>query len=168
MRLPTLHALFVEELRLLFSAGQLLLNALPRMGKAATAPPLREAFTELLHQTQVHVDRLDKMFVKLGAGPKGSHCYAMEGLITETKEVMGDGTAATIKDAALLLAGRHLCGYMIARISCASLLAQRLGHRQSAQVLQEMLDDNAAQDAHLMELTGTVIQATAELAVDSR
>jgi ferritin-like metal-binding protein YciE len=168
MRVSTLPALFIEELRLLFSAGQLLLNALPRMGKAAAAPPLREAFTELLHQTQVHVDRLDKMFVKLGAGPKGSHCYAMEGLITETKEVMGDGTAAAIRDAALLLAGRHLSGYMIARIGCASLLAQRLGHGHSARLLQEMLDDNAAQDAHLIALAGTIIQATAELEVDSR
>jgi ferritin-like metal-binding protein YciE len=161
MKLTTLHALYVEELRALYSAEHQLLHTLPRMGKSAVASELREAFTELLHQTQVHVDRLDKMFVRLGAGPKGGHSYGLEGMIAEGKDLLAEAADATVKDAALILEGRRLGGYMMARFRCASMLARQLGYGTGAALLLEMLDENEARDASLVDLAGTIIPATA-------
>jgi ferritin-like metal-binding protein YciE len=159
MNLTTLHALYIEELRALYSAEHQLLHTLPRMGKAAAAAELREAFTELLHQTQVHVDRLDRMFVRLGSGPKGGHCYGLEGVIAEGKDLLGEAADSTVKDAALVLEGRRLVGYMMVRFACAGMLARRLGHERGAALLQDMLSENEARDAHLVDLARTVIPA---------
>lgn len=162
MNLTTLHALFIEDRRALFSAEHQLLHTLPRMGKAAEAPRLREAFTELLHQTHAHIGRLDKMFVRLGAGPKGNHCYGMEGVIAEGKDPLGDAAESTVKDAALIMAGRRLVGYMTARCLSASMLAGPLGHVNAVALLQEMADDNEARDANLVELAESIIRTTPE------
>jgi ferritin-like metal-binding protein YciE len=168
MNLTTVDALYIEELRGLYSAEHQLLHTLPRMRRAAGAVALREAFTELLHQSQVHVDRLDKMFVRLGAGPKGGHCYGLEGMIAEGKDLLAEAADAIVKDAALILEGRRLSGYMTSRFRCANMLARRLGHGVGAGLLQEMLDENETSDSHLADLAGSIIQASEVVERDAR
>ena len=62
-----------------------LLEALPRMAKAASAPQLETAFQEQPEVTKGQVTRLEKIFEGLGASPKGKKCKAMEGLVEEGK-----------------------------------------------------------------------------------
>ncbi len=85
MKLETLHDLYVDELKDLYNAEHQLLKALPKMAKAASAPQLAKAFTEHLEQTKGHVDRLEKIFKKLDASPKGKTCKAMQGRLEEGK-----------------------------------------------------------------------------------
>jgi ferritin-like metal-binding protein YciE len=108
------------------------------------------------------------MFVRLGAGPKGGHCYGLEGMIAEGKDLLAEAADAIVKDAALILEGRRLCGYMMARFRCANMLARRLGHSAGAGLLHEMFDENETSDAHLADLAGTIIQATAVVERDAR
>ena len=61
---------FVEELKDLYSSENQLLRVLPKMAKVASTPQLRQALTDHLHQTQVHVHRLDRIFLRLGR-PEG-------------------------------------------------------------------------------------------------
>jgi len=51
-KLQTLHDLYVDELKDLYSAEQQLLKALPKMAKAASAPELAEAFKSHLEGNQ--------------------------------------------------------------------------------------------------------------------
>ncbi|HEX4613449.1 MAG TPA: DUF892 family protein, partial [Urbifossiella sp.] len=88
MSLDSLHDLYVDELKNLYSAENQLLKALPRMAKAATAPELKAAFTEHLEVTRTQVGRLEQIFEGLGVSPKGKKCKAMEGLVEEGKEVL--------------------------------------------------------------------------------
>ena len=52
MSFDSLHDLYVDELKDLYSAENQILKALPRMAKKATAPELKEAFTEHLEVTR--------------------------------------------------------------------------------------------------------------------
>ena len=79
----TLHDLYLNELRDLYSSETQLLVALPLMADSATSSQLKEAFTAHLEETEVHVSRLEEIFDALGEEPGEEACKAMEGLIAE-------------------------------------------------------------------------------------
>ena len=90
MKLDSLETLLIEELRDLYNAERQILKALPKMAKAASSTGLQKGFQEHLQQTQTQVERLDKIFADLGESPKGKKCEAMEGLLKEGAELLGN------------------------------------------------------------------------------
>ena len=89
MELNSLQDLFVDELRDLYSAEQQILKALPKMADKASNSQLRSAFQQHEQQTRTHVQRLDRIFGLLNVSSSGESCEAMEGLVSEGKELMG-------------------------------------------------------------------------------
>lgn len=162
MALDSLHDLYVEELKDLYSAENQLLKALPRMAKAASSEELRAAFTEHLAVTQKQVERLDRIFEGLGASPKGKKCKAMEGLIEEGKEVTQEDGAPSVIDAALIAAAQRVEHYEMAGYGCVRTFANLLGYEEAAALLQETLDEEGEADKKLTELAETVINVEAE------
>jgi ferritin-like metal-binding protein YciE len=77
----TLKDLYIDELKDLYSAENLLVKALPKMAKAATSPDLRIGFEEHIAQTKNHVQGLETIFQQFGESPKGKKCKGIEGLI---------------------------------------------------------------------------------------
>lgn len=152
MKLASLEDLYVEELKDLYSAEHQLLKALPRMAKAATALKLSRAFESHLRQTRGHVTRLEKIFKKLGGSPKGKKCKAMEGLLAEGKELMGEDAEPAVMDAALIGAAQRVEHYEMAGYGCARTYARLLGHNEAADLLQKTLDEEGATDKALTEL----------------
>src|SRR5437868_744057 len=114
MKQRTLHDLFVDQLRDAYNAESQLVKALPKMARAASAPELRDAFTEHLEQTRGHVERLEEVAEKLGVKPKGKTCRAMEGLIEEGKEWMEEDAEPEVMDAGLIAAAQKVEHYEIA------------------------------------------------------
>jgi ferritin-like metal-binding protein YciE len=166
MSLDSLHDLYVDELKDLYSAEQQLLKALPRMAKKASAPELKEAFTEHLEVTQTQVERLEKIFDALGVSPKGKKCKAMEGLVEEGKEVIDEDGAPPVIDAALIAAAQRVEHYEMAGYGCVRTFANLLGQEDAAALLQETLDEEGEADKKLTELAETVINVEAEDAAD--
>jgi len=161
MKLGSLHDLYVEELKDLYNAENQLLKALPKMAKAASAPELRAAFEHHLEETRGQVKRLEQIFKKLDGSPKGKKCKAMEGLIEEGKEVMGEDAESAVLDAALIAAAQRVEHYEMAGYGCVRTFARLLGYEDAAELLQETLDEEAAADKKLTELAETVINVEA-------
>jgi ferritin-like metal-binding protein YciE len=161
MKLETLHDLYVDELKDLYSAEHQLLKALPKMAKAASAPQLAKAFTDHLEETKGQVDRLEKIFKKLDVSPKGKTCKAMEGLLEEGKEVMEEDADPTVMDAALIAAAQRVEHYEMAGYGCVRTFARLLGYEQAAGLLQATLDEEGAADKKLTKLAETVINVEA-------
>jgi ferritin-like metal-binding protein YciE len=161
MKLESLHDLYMDELKDLYSAENQLLKALPKMAKAASAPELRTAFEDHLEETRGQVRRLEQIFKKLDASPKGKKCKAMEGLIEEGKEVMGEDAEPVVLDAALIAAAQRVEHYEMAGYGCVRTYARLLGHEEAANLLQDTLDEEAAADKKLTELAETVINVEA-------
>jgi ferritin-like metal-binding protein YciE len=168
MRLGSLNDLYLDELRDLYSAESQQVKALPKMAKAASSAELRSAFEDHLEQTRGHVSRLEQIFTKLDASPKGKKCKAMEGLIDEGKEVMGEDADPNVMDAALIAAAQRVEHYEIAGYGCARSFARLLGDEEAAELLQETLDEEAAADRKLTELAESGINIQAEAAGQSR
>ncbi len=166
MKLESLHDLYVDELKDLYSAENQLLTALPKMAKAASAPELEAAFTGHLEETRGQVERLERIFTKLGTSPKGKKCKAMEGLIEEGKEVMEEDAEPAVMDAALIAAGQRVEHYEMAGYGCVRTFARLLGYEDDAILLQETLDEEGAADKKLTDLAETVINVEANTEVE--
>ena len=163
MKIETLRDLYVEQLHDLYSAETQLVEALPKMAKAASNKQLQAGFTEHLAQTKTHVQRLEQIFQQLGAKPKGQTCKGMEGLIKEGEEMIkmkGDPSAI---DAGLIAAAQRVEHYEIAGYGCVRTYAHQLGDHQAERALQQTLDEEGMTDKKLTQLAEGVINFEAEV-----
>ena len=162
MKLETLRDLYVEQLHDLYSAETQIVEALPKMVKAASNKQLQTAFSEHLTQTKEHVTRLETIFTQMGEKPKGEKCKGMEGLLKEGEEMIKmKGDPAAI-DAGLIAAAQRVEHYEMAGYGCVRTYAQLLGQQQDAQLLQQTLDEEGQTDKKLTQLAEQVINLEAE------
>jgi ferritin-like metal-binding protein YciE len=162
MEMTSLQDLFVEDLKDLYSAETQLTKALPKMAKAATNPDLKQAFQTHLAETEVQIERLEKIFEQLDESPKGKKCKAMEGLIEEGKELMEEDAEPEVLDAGLIGAAQKVEHYEIAGYGTVRTYAQMLGNAEAARLLQKTLDEEGMTDKKLTELAMQCINADAE------
>jgi ferritin-like metal-binding protein YciE len=161
MKLRTLDDLFLDQLRDLYSAENQLLKALPRLAKAATAPELQDALHDHLEQTEGQAERLEQICEQLGARPRGKKCTAMEGLIEEAKELLGEDAEEAVRDAGLIAAAQKVEHYEIACYGCARTWARQLGHHQAADLLQQSLHEEEEADRKLTRLAEGLVNLEA-------
>ena len=162
MKLETLHDVYLDNLKDLYSAEKQLVAALPKMAKAASTDELREAFSAHLVETKGHVDRLDQIFKDMDKNPKGKKCKGMEGLLEEGKEILEEeAEPSSARDAALISAAQRVEHYEIAAYGCARTFAKVLGEKEAETLLQETLDEEAAADEKLTQLAEGVINEEA-------
>lgn len=76
--MKTLYDLYISELRDMYYAEKKIVEELPRMANKATSPELKAAFEKHAEETQVHVERLEKVFDIHELSPRGKKCHAIE------------------------------------------------------------------------------------------
>lgn len=162
MQLETLHDLYVEEIKDLYSAENQILKALPRMIKAATHPQLKKAFTKHERQTREHVKRLERICKELGEKPTGKKCHGMEGLLEEGKELIKEKPEKEVLDAGLISAAQHVEHYEMAGYGTCRTWAQLLGYTRQVQLLQATLDEEKQTDLDLTMIAEGAINIEAE------
>ena len=161
MEMESLQELLVEELKDIYNAEQQLLKAMPRMAKKATSPELRRSFETHMKETEGQVERLEQVFESLGEKAKGKKCHAMQGLLEEAKEMMGEDMEDDVMDAALISAAQKVEHYEIASYGTVRTWAQLLGNKQAAKLLQQTLDEEGKTDKLLTQLAERTINIEA-------
>ena len=161
MPLDTLQDLFVEELQDLYSAENQITEALPKMIAAATSPELKKSFEQHLKQTEGHIERLDKIFEKLGEDAEGKTCKAMKGLVAEGAETIKEKGNPAVKDAALIAAAQRVEHYEIAAYGTARTYAEELGHKDAVKLLEATIVEEGDTDKKLTKLAEQVINLKA-------
>jgi ferritin-like metal-binding protein YciE len=161
MHMETLQDLYIDQLRDLYNAEHQLVKALPKMAKAAKSESLQSAFESHLDQTNGHVERLERIFEKLGVSPKGKKCKAMQGLIEEGKEMMSEDATPEVMDAGLIAAAQRVEHYEMAGYGCVRTYAKVLGQSDAAELLQETLEEEESADKTLTDLAESMINASA-------
>jgi len=141
-----------DQLGDLYSAEKQLVEALPKMARAATHPRLRDAFEQHLEETREHVRRLDQIFRGRGKSAPSEHCEGMEGLISEGAEVVSATGDPAAKDAALIAAAQRVEHYEIAGYGTARTLADQLDLGDAKGLLQETLDEEGKADELLTQI----------------
>ena len=161
MKLDSLHKLYLEELRDLYSAENQLLKALPKMAKAASSDELKQAFEDHLEETRDHVERLEDIFETLDESPKGKTCHGMKGLIEEGSEILDKDGEESVLDAGIIGAAQKVEHYEIASYGTVRTFATLLGEDEAADLLQQTLDEEGETNKRLTELAEEIVNPEA-------
>ena len=161
LKLDSLRALLLEELRDLYDAETQLLDALPKMAEAAGSNQLKSALNHHLEETRQHVSRLEHIFQHIGEKSSGETCEAMKGLIKEGEVLVKAQGDPDVRDAGLIGAAQRVEHYEMAGYGTARSLARRLGENQIAETLQQTLNEEAEADKKLTSIAESQVNVAA-------
>jgi ferritin-like metal-binding protein YciE len=152
MTAKTLEELFLFHLKDVYSAENQILKALPKMAKRASAPALREAFETHFKETETQVERLNEVFQTLGMKASAEKCAAMEGIVEEAEEVIGEAKDPAVLDAGMIAAAQAVEHYEIARYGTLTAWAEQMGNERVSQLLRETLQEEKHADEVLNKI----------------
>lgn len=161
MALETMQDLLIHQLRDLYSAEQMLTEALPKMAKKASTEELAGAFREHLMETENQVARLDRVFEILGERSSGVKCKAMEGLLEEGEELLEEEGNEAVIDAGIIAAAQRVEHYEISAYGSAKAFAALLGLSDVVNLLNESQEEETAADKKLSLIATTEVNARA-------
>jgi ferritin-like metal-binding protein YciE len=162
--LNDLNDLFVQQLEDLYDAEKRLTEALPKMAEAASSSELGNAFRSHLEETRGHVNRLERIFERLGKSPERETCQAMKGLIAEGDKMIDAKGSDAVRDAALIAAAQRVEHYEMAGYGAVRSFAQCLGLDDVAGMLQQTLDEEGEADKKLTGIAESAVNPQARAA----
>ena len=159
--IKSLSDLFMHGLQDLYYAENQIMKALPDMIEKATNPQLRAGFEKHLKETEGQIARLQQVFELLDAEPKGEKCPAIDGILKEGKELMGEIDDEDVMNVGLVAAAQAVEHYEITRYGTLIAWAKQLGRSDCASVLQKNLDEEKGADKKLTALAESSINRKA-------
>jgi len=159
--IKNLNDLFVHQLQDIYYAEKQLEKALQKMSGKAIDKQLKQGFLAHLDETKTHVKRLEEVFRMHGAEVKAVDCPAIDGIIEEADDVVGEVADDTVLDAALINAAQAAEHYEIARYGSLIAWAKQLGRNDCASILQKTLDEEKATDKKLTSLAESKVNLRA-------
>jgi ferritin-like metal-binding protein YciE len=159
--IKTLNDLFVHTLQDVYYAEQKITKALPKMIAKVTDPQLKQAFQTHLAETKNHVRRLEQVFEMHGEPVKAVTCPAIDGIVDEAEEIMGDASDPEVLDAAALASAQAVEHYEITRYGTLIAWARQLGRNDCAGVLQQTLQEEKETDLILTEIAESRVNRVA-------
>ncbi|WP_292010082.1 ferritin-like domain-containing protein [Chryseobacterium sp.] len=163
MKNAPLHKFFVDSLKDIYFAENVIIDALEKMQEAATTEELKDAFEDHQLQTKKHVSRLEKVFKLINEEPQKKECEAIKGIIKEGDEIIKSTQEGSMtRDAALIIAAQKVEHYEIATYGGLAQLAITMGHDKAADLLEKTLQEEEDTDYLLTEIAETSINFDAE------
>ena len=147
--IKTMEDMFVHGLQDIYYAEHQIIKALPDMIEKATNRDLAAGLKAHLEETNSQIERLQKVFQKLGKEPKAADCPAIDGLIKEADAVTGEIDDKAVLDAAIVASAQAVEHYEIARYGTLIAWAEELGHNDVVRFLTTNLNEEKAANTKL-------------------
>lgn len=164
MATKTLDDLFYETLKDIYYAERQILKALPKMARGAQDQKLKAAFEKHKEETEGQIERLKQIFEIIGKRAQGKTCDAIEGIISESEEVMEEFKGTPALDAGLLAAAQAVEHYEISRYGTLRSWAKQLGMKDAVKLLEETLAEESKTDEALTMLAESAVNAAGQKA----
>ncbi|MFH5799360.1 ferritin-like domain-containing protein [Haladaptatus sp. CMAA 1911] len=141
----TLNDLFQAGLKEMYYVENELFDALDELATEVDHGDLQNAFEEHRSETRDHVDRLESVFDHIGVAAEQKQLYALDGLIEDHDEFTDENPEQEVLnlfDKAAAEKSEHL---EIAAYGNLAFMADKLGHDEAADLLEENLreEENA-------------------------
>ena len=147
--IKTMEDMFVHGLQDIYYAEQEITKALPKMIEKATNRDLAAGLKAHLEETNSQIERLEKVFQKLGKQPKAADCPAIDGLIKEADTITSEIDDKAVLDAAIIAGAQAVEHYEIARYGTLIAWAEELGHDDVVRFLTTNLNEEKAANTKL-------------------
>jgi ferritin-like metal-binding protein YciE len=139
--IKTFDDLFLHGLQDIYYAENQITKALPKMIDMATNRDLSSNLSAHLEETRKQIERLDKVFEKLGKEPGGAQCPAIDGLIKEADHTASEIEDKAVLDAAIVASAQAVEHYEICRYGTLIAWAGQLGHKDVVRFLTTNLNE---------------------------
>ena len=160
--IKTMNDLFMHGLEDLYYAENQIAKSLPDMIEKATNPQLRAGFEKHLKETQGQIKRLEQAFKLLGADAKGEKCPAIDGILKEGKELIGEIGDEDVMNVGLVAAAQAVEHYEITRYGALIAWATELGRTDVVPHFKANLAEEKATDGKLSALAERRVNPQAE------
>ena len=150
--IKSFRSLYTLQLRYLLSTENNIVKGLSSMIEHASDSQLQQAFQSHLNETQIHVERLERMIGELDAEVDDKKDAVILALIGSAENIVSESDAGPLRDAGLLATAQKIEHYEIASYGSARDWAETLGLTQHVQLLQETLNE----EKHADELLTTI------------
>ena len=150
--IKTMNDLFMHGLKDLYYAENRIAKSLPDMIEKATNPQLRAGFEKHLKETDGQIARLEQVFEMLEAEAKGDKCPAIDGILKEGRELMGEIDDEDVINVGLVAAAQAVEHYEITRYGALIAWASELGRGACIPLLRASLAEEKATDQKLTAL----------------
>ncbi len=147
--IKTMDDLFLHGLQDIYYAEHQITKVLPKMIDKATNRDLANGLKTHLEETNKQIERLDKVFQKLDKKPSSTQCPAIDGIIKEADEVVGEVADKAVLDAAIIAGAQAVEHYEICRYGTLIAWAQQLGHGEVVRFLTTNLNEEKAANTKL-------------------
>lgn len=147
--IKSMEDLFVHQLEDIYYAEQQLTKAIPQMADMATNADLKAGLKAHLVDTNNQIERLNKVFAKLGKQPRGADCPAIDGLIKEADATAGEIDDKAVLDAGIVANAQAVEHYEISRYGTLIAWAEELGHDDVVRLLTTNLNEEKAANTKL-------------------
>jgi ferritin-like metal-binding protein YciE len=158
----TMDDLFVHGLQDIYYAENQILKSLPNMIEKAANGELKKGFQTHLVETRKQVQRLEQVFRMHGKEVQGHNCPAIDGILEEGDDIMGEVDDKNVLDAAMIAAAQAVEHYEITRYGALIAWAKELGRRDCAAVLAQNLAEEKATDKKLTAMAEKRVNPAAE------
>jgi ferritin-like metal-binding protein YciE len=157
----TMEDLHLHLLQDIYYAEKQILKSLDDMVEKATNRKLNAALKSHRTETETQISRLEQAFELLGQKPKGTTCPAIDGILKEAKEILGDVEDKAVLDAALIAAGQAVEHYEITRYGALVAWSKQLGNTAVATLLATTLEEEKEADRKLSALAEQTVNVKA-------
>ncbi|HEY7404251.1 MAG TPA: DUF892 family protein [Candidatus Angelobacter sp.] len=154
--LETLRELYHNQLRMLLSTEQQIVDALPKMIEKATDVQLKQAFQSHLQETNVHVTRLQNILREETRDVEAETCKVLKALVTEAEDMIKDAKDLAVRDAALIAAAQRVEHYEIAVYGAVRQWAHVLGKSNQAALLDQTIKEEGHADHLLTQIASRI------------
>jgi ferritin-like metal-binding protein YciE len=162
--MKTMNDLFLSFLQDMYYAERQILEALPKMAKAAQSEELKQALMQHREETQHQVERLQQVFEQVGKRARGQTCEALNGIVEEGEEVIEEFDAGPVRDAGILANAQAVEHYEMARYGTMIAWAKVCGMKDAVKLLEETLVEEKKADELLNQIANKTVNQQAQKA----
>ena len=159
--MKTINDACLSMLQDIYYAERQILKALPKMAKAAESETLKQGFTKHREETEHHVERLQQVFEHMGKRARAQTCEAINGIIEEGEEFVGEFEKGAVLDAALAANAQAVEHYEMARYGTLIAWLKACGMNEPVKLLEQTLAEEKKTDQLLNEVANSELNPKA-------
>ena len=150
--IKTLEDLYKHGLQDIYYAENQIVKSLPTMIDNASDAELKRGLQQHLRETEEQVKRLEQVFKLHDEKPSGTKCPAIDGIIEEGDDLMGEIEDKALLNVGIIAAAQAVEHYEMTRYGALIAWAKDLGHDKDAAILARNLNEEKAADKKLTAL----------------
>jgi ferritin-like metal-binding protein YciE len=149
----TLKDLLENGLKYMYSGETQMKEAMPKVAEAVYSEELQDTLREHLQESKRHVERLEKIFNRLGIDKtKVEKCKITEAMIENCNKIIEEIEEGPVRDSALIIAIQKIEHHEIASYGSLCELADVLGNQQVCDLLDRTLEEEERADKMLTDI----------------